>query len=323
MNPRLCVMTLAAALVAATSFTVSAQTYPARPIRIVVAYAAGGGVDIVTRTVGQKLSELIGRPVVVDNRPGASTNIGSELVAKAAHDGYTLLMASSANATNMTLFSKLPYDTLRDFAPVTQVGYGPQVLVTSPSFAARSVKELLALASAKPGQLSYASGGNGSSQHLTGELFKQMGKVDIVHVPYKGGAPALIDVIGGQVAYMFINTLEALPHAKSGRLKVLAVASAKRTAVFPQTPTFAEAGFPGFESVAWWGVLAPAGTPKEVIGRLHAEIAKALTAPEVKERFAGLGAETVGSTPEQFGAFLREEIQRWGKVIRTLGIKAD
>lgn len=323
MNPRLCVMTLAAVLVAATSFTVSAQTYPARPIRIVVAYAAGGGVDIVTRTVGQKLSELIGRPVVVDNRPGASTNIGSELVAKAAPDGYTLLMASSANATNMTLFRKPPYDTLRDFAPVTQVGCGPQVLVTSPSFAARSVKELLALARAKTGQLSYASGGNGSSQHLTGELFKQMGKVDIVHVPYKGGAPALIDVIGGQVAYMFINTLEALPHAKSGRLKVLAVASAKRTAVFPQTPTFAEAGFPGFESVAWWGVLAPAGTPKEVIGRLHAEIAKALTAPEVKERFAGLGAETVGSTPEQFGAFLREEIQRWGKVIRTLGIKAD
>lgn len=323
MNPRLCVMTLAAALVAATSFTVSAQTYPARPIRIVVAYAAGGGVDIVTRTVGQKLSELVGRPVVVDNRPGASTNIGSELVAKAAPDGYTLLMASSANATNMTLFSKLPYDTLRDFAPVTQVGYGPQVLVTSPSFAARSVKELLVLASAKPGQLSYASGGSGSSQHLTGELFKQMGKVDIVHVPYKGGAPALIDVIGGQVAYMFINTLEALPHAKSGRLKVLAVASAKRSAVFPQTPTFAEAGFAGFESVAWWGVLAPAGTPKAVIGRLHAEIAKALTTPEVKERFAGLGAETVGSTPEQFGAFLREEIQRWGKVIRTLGIKAD
>ncbi|MBI3068502.1 MAG: tripartite tricarboxylate transporter substrate binding protein [Betaproteobacteria bacterium] len=323
MNPRLCVMTLAAALVAATSFTVSAQTYPARPIRIVVAYAAGGGVDIVTRTVGQKLSELVGRPVVVDNRPGASTNIGSELVAKAAHDGYTLLMASSANATNMTLFRKPPYDTLRDFAPVTQVGYGPQVLVTSPSFAARSVKELLALARAKPGQLSYASGGNGSSQHLTGEMFKLMGKAEIVHVPYKGGAPALIDVIGGQVAFMFINTLEALPHAQSGRLKVLAVASAKRSAVFPQTPTFAEAGFPGFESVAWWGVLAPAGTPKEVIGRLHAEIAKALTAPEVKERFAGLGAETVGSTPEQFGAFLREEIQKWGKVIRTLGIKAD
>ncbi len=323
MNPRFCIVTLAAALMAESSFTVLAQSYPAKPIRIVVAYAAGGGVDIVTRTVGQKVSELVGRPVVVDNRPGASTNIGSELVAKAAADGYTLLMGSSANAANMSLFSKLPYDTLRDFAPVTQVGYGPQVLVMRPSFPARSVTDLLALAKAKPGQLSYASGGNGSSQHLTGEMFKLMGKTEIVHVPYKGGAPALIDVINGQVAFMFINTLEALPHVHSGRLKALSVASAKRTAVFPETPTFAESGFPGFESVAWWGVLAPAGVPREVITRLHAQIAKALMTPEVKERFAVLGAETVGSTPEQFGAFLREEIQKWGKVIRTLGIKAD
>lgn len=314
------VIALAAALIPAVAV---AQTYPTKAIRIVVSYQAGGAVDIVTRTVGQKISEQVGQPVVVDNRPGASTNIGSMMVAKATPDGYTLLTASSANVVNMSLFPKMPYDTLRDFAPISQLGFGPQVLVMNAALPAKSVKDLLALAKGKPGQLSYASGGAGSSQHLTGELFKSLGQVDILHVPYKGGAPALIDVMGGRVAFMFINTLEALPHVKAGKVRTLAIASAKRSGVLPDTPTFAESGMPGFEAAAWWGFVAPAGTPKPVITKLHGEVVKALGAPEVKERFAALGAETLGSTPGEFAAFMREEAQKWGTIIRKLGIKAE
>ena len=311
---------LAGVLLALPAFP---QTYPSKPIRIIVGFAPGGAVDTVARISAQILSELLRRTAVVENRPGASTNIAAELVAKAQPDGYTLLMGSSSNATNMTLFRNLPYDTLRDFAPVTQVGYGPQVLAMHPSLPAKSVKELVALARTMPGQLSYASAGNGSSQHLTGELFKLMNKVDIVHVPYKGGQPALVDVISGQVACMFINTLEVLPHAKSGRLKVLAVASAKRSSVLADAPTFAESGLPRFEAVTWWGLLAPAGTPRDIITRLQAEIMKGLATAGMKERFLALGAEPVGSKPEQFGAFVREEIEKWGNVVRTLGIKVD
>jgi tripartite-type tricarboxylate transporter receptor subunit TctC len=300
-----------------------AQGYPVKPVRLVVTYAPGGAVDMVGRLVGQKLAEAFGRQVLVENRPGGNANIGTEVVVRAPADGYTLLVASSAHATNMTLFRKLPYDTLRDFAPVTQVGYAPQVLAQHPSLPAKSVTELMALARARPGQLNYASGGNGSSQHLTGELFKMTGKLDIVHVPYKGGAPALVDVIGGQVAYMFINTLEVLPHVRGNRLRALAVASSKRTPVLPDAPTFGESGLPGFEAVAWWGLLAPAGTPREIVARLQTEAARALATQELKDRFAALGAEPVGSTPEEFGAFLRREIDKWGRVIRTLDLRAD
>ncbi len=324
---KLCIQqSFATAFLAAASlvaFPLYAQPYPSKPIRIIVGFAPGGAVDIVARMSAQRFTDALGRAAVVENRPGASTNIAAELVAKAPPDGYTLLMGSSSNATNMTLFRNLPYDTLRDFAPVTEVAYGPQVLAMHPSLPAKSVKELVALARAMPGQLSYASAGGGSSQHLAGELFKMMNKVDIVHVPYKGGQPALVDVISGQVAFMFINTLEVLPHARSGRLKVLAVASARRSSVLPDAPTFAESGMPGFEAVTWWGLLAPTGTPREIIARLQAEIAKGLAMPEMKERFLTLGAEPVGSTPEQFGAFLREEVEKWGKVVRTLGIKVD
>ena len=301
----------------------AAQSWPSKPIRIIVGFAPGGAVDIIARISAQRLSEAFGRTVVVENRPGASINIAAELVAKSAPDGYTLLMGSSSQATNMTLFRTLPYDTLRDFTAVTQVGYGPQVLATHPALPVKSVKDLLALARAKPGQLNYASAGNGSSQHLTGELFKQLNKVDIIHVPYKGGQPALVDVISGQVAYMFINTLEVLPHAKAGRLKVLAVASAKRSSVLPAIPTFAEANVPALVAETWWGLLAPAGTPKENIARLQSEIARGLGTAEMKERITTLGAEPVGSSPEQFGAFIREEVQKWGDVVRRLGIKAD
>lgn len=299
------------------------QVYPAKAIRIVVSYQPGGAVDIVTRTVAQKVSEQVGQPIVVDNRPGASTNIGSLLVARAAPDGYTLLTASSANVVNMSLFAKMPYDTLRDFAPITQLGYGPQVLVINAALPVKSVKELLALTKAKPGEFSYASGGTGSSQHLTGELFKSQGQADILHVPYKGGVPALLDVMGGRVAFMFINTLEALPHIKAGKVRTLAIASAKRSGVLRDTPTFAESGMPGFESSAWWGFVAPAGTPRQVITKLHGEVVKALAASEVKDRFAAMGAETLGTTPEQFAVFMRDETQKWGAVIKKLGLKGE
>jgi len=318
---RRCAALWLAALLAATG--AAAQRYPDRPIRIVVAFAPGGAVDIVTRTVGQKIGEQVGQPVVVDNRPGGNANIGATMVARATPDGYTLLTASGANVVNMTLFPDLPYDALRDFAPISQIGFGPQVVIVNTSLPVKSVSDLLALARAKPGQLSYASGGVGTSQHLTGELFKSVGQVDILHVPYKGGAPALVDIIGGRVAFMFINTLEALPHAKAGKVRILAIANAKRSAVFPDTPTFAESGMPNFESVTWWGLVAPAGTPKAVIARLHAETVRALGTPEVKERFAALGAEIRASTPEQFGAFMRAEAKKWGTVIKSTGIKAE
>ena len=279
----------AAALFTLTTLpTLAAEpTYPTKPIRIVVGFAPGGAVDIIARIAAQRLSDAFGRTAIVENRPGASTNIAAELVARAAPDGYTLLMGSSSQATNMTLFSNLPYDTLRDFSAVTQVGYGPQVLATHPALPVKSVKDLLALARAKPGQLSYASAGNGSSQHLAGELFKQLNKVDIVHVPYKGGQPALVDVIGGQIAYMFINTLEVLPHARSNRLKVLAVGSARRSSVLPDVPTFAESGVPKLVAETWWGLLAPTGTPKDIIARLQGEIAKGVATAEIKERKIG------------------------------------
>jgi tripartite-type tricarboxylate transporter receptor subunit TctC len=315
----------AAALIALAAVTnvATAQNYPAKPVRFIVPYAAGGGVDIVTRTLAQKLTELFGQSVVVENRPGGNTNIGSEAVARAAPDGYLLLMASPANAVNGSLFAKLPYDTLRDFEPVSLIGYGPLVLVVHPSVPARSVQELLALCRARPGQLSYASGGNGSSQHLAGEMLKIVSKIDIVHVPYKGAAPALVDLIGGQIAFMFNNTLEVLPYVKAARLRALAVASAKRAAVLPEAPTFAESGLPGFEATVWWGVLAPAATPRDVVTRLNVEIVRALRSSDVKDRFTGLGAETVGSTPEQFEEFLKAEIAKWANVIRTSGIRAD
>lgn len=301
----------------------AAENYPARAVRIVVPYAAGGGVDIVARTVGQKLGEHLGQSVLTENRPGGNANIASEYVAKAAPDGYVLLMASPANATNVSLFSRLPYDVLRDFAPVIQVGYAPLVLVVHPSVPATSVRELLALARRQPGQLSYASGGTGTSQHLAGEMFKLQGGVNVLHVPYKGAAPALVDIIGGQVAFMFNNTLEIAPYAQAGRVRVLAVAAAKRTASLPAVPTFAESGMAEFDASVWWGLVAPAGTPRDIVSRLNNDTNKALATPQVRERLAGLGAEIVGGTPERFGEFLRSEVAKWANVIRKSGIKAD
>jgi tripartite-type tricarboxylate transporter receptor subunit TctC len=300
-----------------------APAYPAKPIRIVAPVPPGGGVDILSRAIGQKLSEAVKTPVVIENKPGASAAVGTDLVAKSAADGYTLLMAYTAHATNPYLNPNLAYDTERDFAPVVLVGYIPLVLVVHPSVPANSVRELIALAKAKPGQLSYASGGAGAGAHLSGELFRTLAQVDVTHVPYKGNAPALVDLLGGQVTMMFDTVNTAMPHVKSGKLKLLASTTPKRSSLAPDTPTMIESGLPGFEVSAWYAVIAPAKTPRDVIARLNAEINKALADPEMKAKFAAQGVEFVGGTPEQAERFIRGESERWGKIIKAQGMKAD
>jgi tripartite-type tricarboxylate transporter receptor subunit TctC len=300
------------------------ETYPTKPIRMIVPFPAGGTTDILARSVGQKLGEAVGRQVIIDNRPGAGGNIGSDMVAKAAPDGYTLLMGTvGTHAINASLYAKMPYDHIQDFAPITLVAAVPNVLVVNPSVEAKSVRELIALAKAKPGQLSFASSGNGTSIHLSGELFKTMAGIDMLHVPYKGSAPALTDLIGGQVNLMFDNLPSSLPHIKAGKLRALAVTSGKRSPALPDVPTIAEAGLPGFEASSWFGVFAPAGTPKEIITRLNMEIVKALTSPELKERLAAQGAEAVGNSPEQFAAHIRSETAKWAKVVKASGATVD
>jgi tripartite-type tricarboxylate transporter receptor subunit TctC len=301
-----------------------AQGYPAKPIRIVVPFTPGGTTDVLARAIGQKLTASWTQPVVVDNRPGAAGNIGSEVVAKAAPDGYTLLMGTvSTHGINPGLYSKLPYDPVKDFAPVTLVAKVPNILVLHPSVPASSVTELIAHAKAKPGQLNFASSGNGTSIHLSGELFKTMAGVQMTHVPYKGSAPALTDLLGGQVSLMFDNMPTALPHVKAGRLKALAVTSAKRSPAIPQLPTMAEAGLPGFEATSWFGVLAPAATPKEIVGKLNGEIVRILKTPEVRAQLSGQGAEPVGDTPEEFAAHIKAEMAKWAKVVKESGARID
>jgi tripartite-type tricarboxylate transporter receptor subunit TctC len=312
---------LAAACLGAFAPHAVAQDYPVRPVKIIVPLAAGGGVDIVARSLAAKLTEQFKQPFIVENRPGAFTNIGSDAVAKAAPDGYTLLMASPSNTVNGSLFKNLPYDTLRDFTPVSQIAYGPLALVVNPSVPARTLPELIALAKASPGKVSYASSGNGSSQHLAGELLRGAAKVELIHVSYKGGAPALIDLMGERVDFMFNNTLEVLPHLKSGKLRAIAVTSARRTDVLPDVPTVAESGYPGFEATVWWGLLAPAGTPREIVNALQREVTRAMQTAELQERFKGMGAEIVASSPDDFGKFLRTEIDKWARVIKDAGIR--
>jgi tripartite-type tricarboxylate transporter receptor subunit TctC len=300
-----------------------AQAYPSKPVKIVVPFPPGGAVDTIARVVGQKLADELKQPVIVENRPGASANIGAELVAKSAPDGYTLLMASPGLATNNTLFPKLPFNGVRDFTAIARIGYAPLVIVVNPSFPAMSLGELIALAKADPGKLTYASAGNGSSGHLAGELFKISARIDALHVPYKGGAPAITDLLGGRISFMPINPLEVLSHIKSQRLRVLAVASDKRVALLPDVPTVGEAGVPGFEASVWWGLVAPAKTPHEIIARLNAASLQALADPSVKGKLTELGVVITPGTPEQFGDFIRAEDARWAKVIKTSGITAD
>jgi tripartite-type tricarboxylate transporter receptor subunit TctC len=303
-----------------------AQTglYPAKPIRFVVPFPPGGPLDTVARALGQAMTMSWGQPVVVDNRPGAGGGIGAEIVAKSPADGYTMLMgAVSTHAINPTLYAKIAYDPLKDFVPVTQVANVPNVLVVHPAVPANSVKELIALAKAKPGTLNFASGSNGSAGHLAGELFKSMAGVDMVHIPYKGAAPAVTDLLAGQVSLMFDNLASASPQIRSGKLRALAVTTLTRTPFFPDLPTISESGLAGFDISTWFGVFAPAGTPPEVVAKLNAELVRILKTPEMKDRLALLGAEPVGNTTEQFLAYIKSEIPKYAKVIRDSGARVD
>jgi len=310
---------LAAALFVALPAT--AQNYPVRPVRMIVPFAAGGNTDITARAIGARLSEVFGQQVVVENRPGGATNIGSELVAKAPADGYTILMGGATNAINMSTQAKPPYDTLRDFAPVILCVKGANVLSMHPSVPARNLKELIALARARPGQLNFASSGLGSSNQMAGELFKMMANINIVHVPYKGNAPALTDTIAGHVEMMFSGVPALIPHIQSGRLRAIAIGSLKRFTAIPEVPTFDESGLKGYEATTWFGLMAPAKTPKEIVARWNVEVGKILSAPDLKGRFLNDGLEAMGGTQEEFGRFIRAEIEKYAKVVKATGMK--
>ena len=320
-----CIARLAAiALFALTAVAARGDTFPSRPIRIVVPFAAGGATDLIARVVGQKLTESMGQAVVVENRPGASGMIGADLVAKAPPDGYTLLMASTAEiAINPSLYSKMSYDPQRDLAPITLAGVTPLILVVNPASPLHSVADIVKEAKAHPGTISFASAGNGSVQHLSGELVKVLTSTDMVHVPYKGAAPALTDVLSGQVTMFFSGMPPAMPHVKSGKLRALAVTTPKRSPAAPDVPTMAEAGVQGFDISNWFGLLAPAGTPPGILDKLHDEAVKALMQPTVKERLAEQGAEVVADSREHFGAFIKAEADKYAKLIKVSGAKAD
>lgn len=303
--------------------TLDAQPYPTKPVRIIVAYPAGGGTDILSRTIGQKLSESLGQPFIVDNRPGANGNIGSEIAARATGDGYTLLMGTANLTVNPNFYPKLPYNTLKDFSPISLVTITPNILVVHPSVRATSVKELISVAKSKPGALNFASNGSGASSHLSGELFKTMTGTSMVHVPFKGGGPALTALLSGEVQLMFGNPLPLLPHVKTGKLRALAVTSAKRSAAAPDLPTMAEAGLPGYEVSPWYGLLAPSGTPKAIINTLSQEVIKVLRLPDVREQLSRSGADPIGNTPEEFSDFIKAELVKWAKVIKESGAKLD
>jgi tripartite-type tricarboxylate transporter receptor subunit TctC len=302
----------------------NAQGYPVKPIRIIVPFPPGGIADLFARVIGQKFSEAWGQPGVVENRPGAGGNIGAELVAKSPPDGYTLVTGSiGTHAVNVSIFRKLAYDPIRDFVPVALIMEAEGLLVLHPSVPVKSVKELIALAKARPGQIAYASAGHGTASHLAGELFKSMAKVDMVHVPYKGNVPALTDLIAGQTSLLFATMPTALPHVQSGRLKALAVASTARSPAAPQLPTIAEAALPGYAVTNWIGFFAPAGTPRDVVTRLNAEVVRTMQAPEIQKRLATEGAKFSPWTPDQFAAFVKAEMTKWAKVVKEAGIRVD
>ena len=314
----------AAVLLGCVAWGAHAQSYPGKPIRVVVPFAAGGGGDLVARTVAAKLTDSLGVSVIVNNRTGAAGSIGADIVAKAPADGHTLLLGSNGPLTiNPALYAKLPYDAARDFAPITLVTVMPFLLVTHPSLPVRSVKELVALAKARPGQLNYGSPGTGATTHFANELFKSMTGADIAHVPYKGVAPAAIALISGQVEMMSGDLSTLMPHVRSGKMRALAVTAARRSSLLPDIPTVAEAGVPGYDASGWFGVLVPAGTPQGIVERLNAEIVKGLASADARQRLAALGGELAGGTPEQFAAHLRVESAKWSKLIRALGLKAD
>jgi tripartite-type tricarboxylate transporter receptor subunit TctC len=315
---------LIAALLSLAAFSASAQSYPTKPIRWVVPFPPGGGTDITTRTVTSKLAEALGQQIVIDNRPGSGGTIGLAIAAKLPPDGYHVSTGQLANmGIAPALYPKLPYDSTKDFAPISQVASAVLVLVSHPSFPARTVKDLIAMARAKPGAITYGSPGNGTSGHLSVEMIRVAGKLDMVHVPYKGAAPALTDLLGGQITIYFSSIPPSVALIKSGRLKALGTSGAKRAAALPDVPTVAESGIPGFSVDNWYGVVGPAGMPKEAIARLNAELVKVLASPDLRERFIADGSEAISSTPEQFAAFIRDEVQKWGKVVREAKVKVD
>jgi tripartite-type tricarboxylate transporter receptor subunit TctC len=300
-----------------------AQGYPERPVRLIVAYAPGGTTDFTARVVGPKLAEALGQSVVIDNRPGAGSIIGTDLVAKAGRDGYTLLLADTAFGIVPAIYAKQPFDSVKDFAPVMQIVSMPNLLVVHPSVAARSMKELVALAKSRPNQLTFGSGGVGTPLHMGGEQLKVAAGIDIVHVPYKGAAPAMVDLLGGQLTMIFPTLTVGVPHVKANRLRALAVTSAKRIAALPDVPTAAEAGYASVNATSWFGLVAPAGTPGPIIGRLHAELARILKQADVRERFEAQYADIVAGSPEAFGKFVAGEIAQWKAVAKAGNIKAE
>jgi tripartite-type tricarboxylate transporter receptor subunit TctC len=324
MNPTNVARLACAALTAAAAGAAFAQAgYPGKPVRIVVPSSAGGGTDIVARIIAPELSKRLGQQVVIDNRPGAGTMIGIEVAAKSPPDGYTLLMGLSTLAINSALYKKVPYDPQRDFAPITQAVSSASIIVVHPSVPVKTLKELIAFARARQGQLNYASAGTGTYPHMTMELFLSMAKLKMVHIPYKGTAPAMIDMVAGQVATMAATILTGMPQIRAGRLRPLGITSAVRSPIVPDIPTVAEAGLPGYESVQWYGMLAPARTPRDIITRLHGEATRILQQPEIKARFAGDGADPVGSSPEEFARYIQSELTKWAKVAREAGIQQE
>jgi tripartite-type tricarboxylate transporter receptor subunit TctC len=315
---------LAAATAGALPLAASAQSFPSKPITIIVPFSAGGTTDILARVVGQALTTELGQSVIVDNRAGAGGNIGGQAAARAPADGYTLFMGTvGTHAINAALYKKMPFDPIKDFAPLTRVANVPNLLVANPAQPYKTVQELIAYAKAHPGQVNFGSSGSGSSIHLSGELFKSMAKVDMQHVPYKGSAPAVTDLLGNQIGIMFDNMPSAIQHVRSGKLRPLAVTTAKRSPELPNVPTIAESGVPGYEATSWFGLFAPAGTPAPIVAQLNKAIVKVLGQADVKKKLAEQGAEPVAETPEQFAAFIQKEAVKWGKVVRESGASVD
>jgi tripartite-type tricarboxylate transporter receptor subunit TctC len=320
---KLYALAAAAACCAAAAHPAAAQGYPVRPVRLIVPTAPGGGTDISARLLAPKLAEYLGQQVLVENRAGGNTAVGNEFVAKSPPDGYTLLMGISSITINLHTQTKPPYDAIKDFAPVSQVVVVPLTLVSHPSLPPKNLKELIGFVRARPAQLNYGTGSVGSNPHLAMELFLSMAGLKVTHVPYRGTGPAMIDLIAGQVQLMMANLLGALPHMRSGRMRAYGVTSARRSTVAPEVPTIAEAGVPGYEVVQWFGVLAPAATPRDVVMKLHAATVRSLQDPVLKERFLADGAETIGNTPEEFAAIIRADLAKWGKLVKVAGIKPD
>ena len=314
-----------AVLLTLASHAAAAQGYPSKPVKMIVPASPGGVTDILARTVGQRLSEAWGQPVVVENRPGGGQIIGAEVVAKSLGDGYTLIVSDASTfVINPSLYGKLPYDPLKDFTPVVVLSQASPVLAIGASVPASSLQELIALAKAKPGSLSYGSMGSGIYNHISMEQLKQLAGIDIVHVPYKGSTPALTDLLSGQIAVFLVNLSVVEPHAKTGKLKILAAATAKRLALRPDLPTVSELGYPGFESGTWFGMLGPANMPRDIVAKIHADVTRILGAPEFREQnITKLGLETVAISPDQFAQLIRADLERWGKLVRATGAKAD